>query len=418
MTESLMFSPLKLPNGQTLSNRLCKAAMEENLSETGQIPGRNLTTLYKRWSYGGAGLILTGNVMISPSALTGPGGIVLEDGVDIAPFKAWAEAGTANGNQLWMQINHPGRQLYLAMEEEAVAPSAVPVNIGKYSNLIAPPRALTDSEIHDLIDRFARTAALAEKAGFTGVQIHAAHGYLINQFLSPLTNKRTDKWGGSPENRARFLFQTLKAVRQAVSPDFCVSVKLNSADFQKGGFQLEDAMEVTKGLNLLGVDLLELSGGSYESPAMYGETDGTSTSKREAYFISFARRIATVATMPIMVTGGIYRKSTAIDALAKDEAGFNVDVLGIAKAIAHDPDLPNQWRSGSMQEVILPRVKWKNRTLAGVAATAVARRHIVRLSFGKSPGANLLPLTSLIWDRLRTKRLTKRYRTWRSNKST
>ena len=414
MTESSMFSELTLPNGQTLPNRLCKAAMEENLSEAGQVPGENLATLYGRWSRGGAGLILTGNVMISSEALTGPGGIVLEEGSNLKPFKEWAKAGTAQGNHFWMQINHPGRQMYLAMGDEAVAPSAIPVDIGKYSSLIAPPRALTDHEIEDLIDRFTTTAILAEKAGFTGVQIHAAHGYLINQFLSPLTNQRTDQWGGSPTNRSRFLFETIKSVRASVSPRFCVSVKLNSADFQKGGFQLEDAMEVTMGLDDLGIDLLELSGGNYESPAMYGETDGSSTSKREAYFIDFAREIASVASMPIMVTGGIYRKVTAIDALSKDEAGFNVDVLGIAKAIAHVPDLPNQWKAGTRSDIILQKVNWKNRTLAGVAATAVARRHIVRLSKGAKAGARLSPLVSLILDRFRTKKLTKRYRNWQS----
>lgn len=414
MTPPNLFSPLALPNGSELPNRLCKAAMEENLAESGQVPGDRLTTLYQRWADGGVGLILTGNVMIDPGAVTGPGGVVLEHGSDLTPFRKWADAGRSNGGHIWMQINHPGRQLYAALGEQAVAASPIGVDLGKYSKMMAVPRALEDAEILEIIERFATTAALAEQAGFTGVQVHAAHGYLINQFLSPLTNKRTDRWGGTPENRARFLYETVKAVRARVSPDFCVSVKLNSADFQKGGFQLEDAKEVTKVLNTLGLDLLELSGGSYESPAMYGQTEDTSTSRREAFFVDFAREIAAVAEMPIMVTGGIYRKVTAIDALAKDEAGFGVDVLGIAKALAHVPDLPNQWRQEQSLDVALPKVEWKNKTMAGVAISAIARRHLVRLSHGKKAGARLSPVFSLAWDRMRAKRLTKRYKAWRA----
>ena len=416
MTLPNLFSPLPLPNGEELPNRLCKAAMEENLAEPGQVPGDHLITLYQRWADGGVGLILTGNVMIDPSAVTGPGGVVLEDGSDLTPFRKWADAGRSNGGHIWMQINHPGRQLYAALGEQAVAASAIGVDLGKYTKMMAVPRALEDAEILEIIERFATTAALAEQSGFTGVQVHAAHGYLINQFLSPLTNKRNDRWGGTPENRARFLYETVKAVRARVSADFCVSVKLNSADFQKGGFQVEDAKEVTKVLNTLGLDLLELSGGSYESPAMYGQTDATSTSRREAFFVDFAREIAAVAEMPIMVTGGIYRKSTAVDALAKDEAGFGVDVLGIAKALAHVPDLPNQWRQEQSHDVELPKVEWKNKTIAGVAISAIARRHLVRMSHGKKAGTRLSPLISLAWDRMRAKRLTKRYKAWRADR--
>jgi 2,4-dienoyl-CoA reductase-like NADH-dependent reductase (Old Yellow Enzyme family) len=414
MTTPNLFSLLTLPNGAELPNRLCKAAMEENLAEPGQVPGDRLTTLYQRWADGGVGLILTGNVMIDPGAVTGPGGVVLEHGSDLTPFRKWADAGRSNGGHIWMQINHPGRQLYAALGEQAVAASPIGVDLGKYSKMMAVPRALEDAEVLEIIERFATTAALAEQAGFTGVQVHAAHGYLINQFLSPLTNKRTDRWGGTPENRARFLYETVKAVRAQVSADFCVSVKLNSADFQKGGFQVEDAKEVTKVLNTLGLDLLELSGGSYESPAMYGQTDDTSTSRREAFFVDFAREIAAVAEMPIMVTGGIYRKSTAVDALARDEAGFGVDVLGIAKALAHVPDLPNQWRLEQSLNVDLPKVEWKNKTMAGVAISAIARRHLVRMSHGKKVGARLSPVISLAWDRIRAKRLTKRYKAWRA----
>lgn len=417
MSDSPLFTPLKLPNGAVLPNRLCKAAMEENLSAPGQVPGAQLRQLYTGWAKGGVGLVLTGNVMVTPSALTGPGGVVLEEGTDLAPFREWAQAAKPEGGHLFMQINHPGRQMFAAMGEQAVAPSPVPVDLGQHSKLLAQPRALEDAEIREIIARFATTAALAEAAGFTGVQVHAAHGYLISQFLSPLVNKRTDQWGGSRENRARFLLETVKAVRAKVSPGFCVSVKLNSADFQKGGFDFEDAKWVAAQLNTLGLDLLELSGGNYESPAMQGHTDDSSTSKREAYFIDFARQIAAVTRVPIMVTGGIYRKATAEAALAKDAHGFGVEVLGIGRAMAYVPDLPDQWRKGRMTDITLPDVTWKNRTMAGMAVMALTKRQLTRAAEGKGAIWRASPLLTVIGDQMKTRKLVKRYRAWRARGS-
>lgn len=414
MTAPALFAPLILPNGAVLPNRLCKAAMEENLSAPGQVPGPELFCLYEGWARGGVGLVLTGNVMVSPSALTGPGGVVLQAGTELAPFRAWARAGTPVGGHLWMQINHPGRQMFAAMGEQAVAPSPVPVGLGQHSKLLAQPRALEEGEIREIIARFATTAALAEQAGFTGVQVHAAHGYLISQFLSPLVNKRADQWGGSRENRARFLLETVKAVRAKVSPGFCVSVKLNSADFQKGGFDFEDAKWVAMQLNSLGLDLLELSGGNYESPAMQGAADDSSTSKREAYFIDFARQIAEVTTVPIMVTGGIYRLATAEAALARDSKGFGVEVLGIGRAMAYVPDLPNQWSAGKMTQVNLPAVTWKNRTMAGMATMALTKRQLNRAAAGKGAEWGASPLLTVIRDQMKTQKLTKRYKAWRA----
>lgn len=409
MNPSALFEPLTLPNGAVLPNRLCKAAMEENLSAPGQVPGQDLFRLYKAWAEGGVGLVLTGNVMISPAAMTGPGGVVLQAGTDLAPFREWARIAKPPGGHLWMQINHPGRQTMEALGEQAVAPSAIRVDIGEHSKLMAEPKALDEAEIRELIKRYADTAQQAEAAGFTGVQIHAAHGYLISQFLSPLVNKRTDQWGGSLENRARFLLETVKAVRARVSQGFCVSVKLNSADFQKGGFDVEDAKWVAGQLNGLGIDLLELSGGSYESPAMQGHTDDSSTSKREVYFIDFARDIASVASMPIMVTGGVHRLKTAEAAI-----GNGVDVLGIGRAMAFVPDLPAQWKAGRIADVTLPEITWKNRTLAGLATMALVKRQLNRLASGKRPKAGLSPAISLVTDQMKAKKLTKRYRAWRA----
>jgi len=429
-----MFTPLTLPNGQVLPNRLCKAAMEENLCDAGQLPGDRLFTLYRQWASGGAGLLLTGNVMICPDALTGPGGVVLQQGTPLQPFQQWAiagrtRAGRSGASQLWMQISHPGRQMYAALGEQAVAPSNVAVDIGKFSKLLAQPRALTSDEIEALIERFATTAALAEQAGFTGVQIHAAHGYLLSQFLSPLTNRRSDQWGGSLENRAQFLLRVVDAVRAKVQPGFAVAVKLNSADFQRGGFALADAKWVVTELNKKPVDLVELSGGSYESPAMQGsgqDEDGnahsepqvepqSSTAQREAYFIDFARDIASVATMPIMVTGGITRLAVAEQALAENSDGFGVDVLGIARAMAFEPNLPNAWQAGEKATVHVPVVAWDNKTIASLAMMALAKGQLERLAKGRAPKPDMSPLLALIAERWRTARRTKRYKKWRQS---
>lgn len=413
MNKDLLFSPLTLPNGAVLPNRLCKAAMEENLSIEGQLPGEKLFTLYQRWAEGGVGLQISGNVMIVPDALTGPGGVVLQDDSQLDLFKTWAEAGKAAGGHFWMQINHPGRQVYAAMGEQAVGPSDIAVSIPGFDKLLAKPRALKSSEIETLVQRFARTAQLAELAGFTGVQIHAAHGYLISQFLSPLVNNRTDQWGGSLENRARFLFETLKAVKASVSPDFCLSVKLNSADFQKGGFELDDAKWVATELEKIGLDLLEMSGGNYESPAMTGTTDHTSTSKREAYFIEFAREVSSVVSIPIMVTGGILNSEVARSALAEDDQGFGVKVLGLGRGLAFNPDLPNLWKAGQNSSVDLPEIKWSSKTLASLALMSVAKTQLKRLASGKPAKIGVSPLLATLADQLKTRRQTRRYRKWR-----
>ena len=216
------FQPLHLPNGTVIPNRIAKAAMEENLADAGQGPSAELLRLYQAWADGGAGLLITGNVMVDRRAMTGPGGVVLEDERQLDKFREWARISRAQGAQVWMQINHPGRQMQANLGQQTVAPSAVALELGGLSKMFPVPKALDEAEIQTLIQRYARTAQLAEQAGFTGVQVHAAHGYLLSQFLSPLSNKRSDRWGGPLENRARFLLEVVKAVRAAVAPSFCV----------------------------------------------------------------------------------------------------------------------------------------------------------------------------------------------------
>ncbi|MDP9917517.1 2,4-dienoyl-CoA reductase-like NADH-dependent reductase (Old Yellow Enzyme family) [Variovorax boronicumulans] len=407
MNSSPLFLPLTLPNGSVLPNRLAKAAMEENMADAGQLPGAALHDLYRVWAQGGAGLILTGNVMIDGRALTGPGGVVLEADTPLERFTEWAAAARSGGAQVWMQINHPGRQVQSNMGGTAWAPSSVALDLGKHSKLFVQPRAMSEAEIAETVDRFAATAQAAERAGFTGVQVHAAHGYLLSQFLSPLTNQRTDAWGGSLENRARFLLDVVRAVRARVARGFAVAVKLNSADFQRGGFSENDAKQVIRWLNDEAVDLVELSGGSYESPAMQGRTADGRTLAREAYFLEFARELAAEARMPVMTTGGIVRR-----AVAERVLGEGVAVVGMATALAVAPDLPARWRAGEDAAAQSPQVDWKDQVMAALARMALVKRRLRTLRPGRNSAPAHSPFLSLVLDQLRTKRLTKRYRRW------
>ena len=345
---------LRLPCGATLPNRLAKGAMTEGLATANGVPTPALDRLYRCWSEGGAGMHLTGNVIIDRDHLERPGNVII-DRPPSAEMKAalasWAKAGTVAGNHLWMQISHAGRQTQVLVNKTPKAPSAV--KLGLPGGQFGEPVPLTHDEIEDLIGRFATAASAAKEAGFTGVQIHAAHGYLLSQFLSPRANQRTDQWGGSLENRARFLLEAVRRVRAAVGPAFPVSVKLNSADFQKGGFAFEDSLQVARWLEAEGVDLLEISGGSYEQPAMM-DLDGmepadrpkvaASTAAREAYFVDFAKAMkAELKAMPLMVTGGFRSRAAMEHALSSGAA----DLIGIGRPLCGDPDACNKLLAGA-----------------------------------------------------------------------
>ena len=402
---SNVFTPFTLPNGQTIKNRLAKAAMEENMAQANQLPGDALFRLYRAWAEGGVGLIITGNVMVDHLAMTGPGGLALEAQTPLAPFQQLAKEAKRNNTRLWMQINHPGRQVFAKMGGKVLSPSDIPLNMGKHSHLFGQPKAMTETEINDVVSRFVTTASLAKQAGYDGVQIHAAHGYLLAQFLSPLTNKRKDEWGGSLENRARLLLTIVQQVREQCGKDFDVAVKLNSADFQRGGFDVDDARDVVGMLAQLNVDLVELSGGSYEAPAMQGRTADDRTLAREAYFLTFAEQVASTTTIPIMTTGGIRKL-----AVAQRVIQSGVDMVGIASALALTPDLPNQWRASPDTLGVIPVVNWKDKTLSGLATMAQVKRQLRRVGNGKRPSQNTNPIISLILDQLRSAKLTKRYR--------
>ena len=235
--------------------------------------------------------------------------------------------------------------------------SASDVQLAIPGNRFGKPSPLTKAEIADLVERFAIASKACKDAGFTGVQIHGAHGYLISQFLSPRANLRTDEYGGSLENRARFLLEIVAAVRSAVGPSFPIGVKLNSADFQKGGFEFDDSITVVKWLEQASVDMMEISGGSYEQPRLMGQDgidadDGPkvapSTAAREAYFVDFAKAMQAHVNIPLMVTGGFRTRAAMEQAL---EAGA-ADAIGLGRPMCLMTDAPKRLLEGADE---LPR---------------------------------------------------------------
>ncbi|MEO5641387.1 MAG: NADH:flavin oxidoreductase/NADH oxidase family protein [Sphingomicrobium sp.] len=352
-------SPLTLPCGAVLKNRLAKAALTEGLADPLNRATERHERIYRLWSEGGAGLVITGNVQVDRRCLERPGNVAIDGNDGIDALRRYAKAGTSGGNHLWMQINHPGRQTPEAINPHPLAPSAIQLQVA--GGGFGQPVAATAEDIADLVARFAHVATVARETGFTGVQIHAAHGYLISQFLSPIANHRTDQWGGSLENRARFLLDVVAAVRAAVGADFPIAVKLNSADFQKGGFTDDDARQVTAWLGEAGIDLLELSGGTYEQLVMIGagqspETEAPireSTRHREAYFLQTAASLRPAATMPFMVTGGFRSAEGMRQALASGAT----DLIGLGRPMCVEPDLPLRLLNG--ETAIGPT--WENR---------------------------------------------------------
>ncbi|MGV9413580.1 NADH:flavin oxidoreductase/NADH oxidase family protein [Nocardia sp. NPDC003693] len=404
---SPVFDPFTLPNGAVIPNRLVKAAMEENMAAPGQLPGEALFQLYRRWSRGGAGLIITGNVMVHAEALTGPGGVVLDERSPLEPFRQWAIAAKSGGARVWMQINHPGRQVRADMPGVAWAPSAIRVDIGRNSGRFAEPVAMSAQQIEQTVGRFAETARRAEAAGFDGVEIHAAHGYLLSQFLSPLSNRRTDEWGGTLENRARLLLDIVRAVRAVVAPGFAVAVKLNSADFQRGGFDAGDAAGVIALLAPLGVDVVELSGGSYEAPAMTGQAGDERTRAREAYFLGLAEDLAVSSPLPLMLTGGVVRLP-----VAEEIRSGGIDLVGMGSALALDPELPNRWRHDPAAAVVIAPVRMRDKAVASAASMARVRQQLRRLGAGRDPRPGIHPGWALIRETLLQQRALRGYRRW------
>ena len=376
-------APLRLASADVLPNRLAKAAMSETLGDldTGE-PTDELIRLYERWGRSGAGVLITGNVMVDRGGRGEPGNVLVEDERHLPALRRWAEAAQAHGARLWMQINHAGRQSPRRLSKRPVAPSAVPLR--GFFGMFAKPRALEPREIEEIVARFAATAAVAKEAGFAGVEVHGAHGYLVSQFLSPLTNLRDDAWGGDAARRRRFAVEIVRAIRRATGPSFTIAFKLNSADFQRGGFEVGESIEVAKALEAEGVDLIEVSGGTYEKPAMSGSEERAqraSTRAREAYFLEYAQQIRAATTVPLMLTGGLRSAAAMSEAI---ESGA-IDVIGIARPMTYEPELPARLLSGEQAAATPIEVRTRVRRITDLAQVAWYQQQMLRIAAGDEP---------------------------------
>lgn len=387
---SSLAQPIKLRSGSTLINRVCKSAMNETIATGEGRVVREFEVLYRAWAEGGSGLLVTGNVMVDKRHANEPLAVAVEDKRDLLLLRLWANAAKSQGGQIWAQLNHPGKQSPKFLNEQPLAPSAVPLA----SDMFIPPRELTECEILDIIERFATTASILQEAGFDGVQLHGAHGYLISQFLSPNHNKREDQWGGSLENRMRFVVTIYKTIREKLGNEFGVGIKLNSSDFQKGGFTQEESMEVCKALDELGIDLIEISGGSWENPVNRRGDQKESTKKREAYFLEFAEQLKQNVEAPIMVTGG-FRSQKAMEEAIDSGA---VDIIGLARPLVVDPELPNKMFSSKGNSSSVKPISTGIKKIDDMAIMEISwySDQIRRISEGKRPKTKVRGIFSVI----------------------
>jgi 2,4-dienoyl-CoA reductase-like NADH-dependent reductase (Old Yellow Enzyme family) len=397
-------TPLSLSNKLTLDNRLAKSAMSERLATRDGRVSAELVRLYERWARSGAGLLVTGNVMVDARALGESGNVVVEDERDLEGLRAWAQAARSGGARVLMQINHPGRQAPRTLTRHLVAPSAV--GLKGAGPLFAKPRALEPLEIEQIIGRFAQTARIAEKAGFDGVQIHGAHGYLVSQFLSPRSNRRDDAWGGDAPRRRRFLLEIVRAVRAAVSDDFVVALKLNSADFQKGGFDEAESMALLEVLDGEGLDLVEISGGTYESAKMFEETvpRRESSERREAFFLDYVEKARARIRCPLMLTGGFRTRAGMEEALS----GGAIEIVGLARPMAVDPDLPADLLANRRHATLPVKLATGLANLDSVIQGSWYQAQIDRMGRGREPDPALgrwLPVLRYLSGRRVTERV-------------
>jgi len=335
---SALFSPFKLPCGVTLENRIVKSAMSDSLGDGTGHPTDGQSRLYQRWAQGGLAASIIGEVQCSPRFAEKPGNLVLDETTDLGRFADLTTVGHANGAALWIQLGHAGALAY--------APTSNPVGPSTLSLDGLDCAEITSEAIAEIPAGFARTAALAKQAGFSGVQIHAAHGFLLSQFLSPLFNKRSDAYGGSIENRMRLLLESITAVRDAVGPAYPIAIKLNSSDQLEGGLTEDDALKVVEALDKTSIDLIDISGGTY-FPGAKSASDGAA---KGPYVLDFAIAARALTLKPLMLTGGFKTRAQVEDALT-----IGVDVIGLARALVIEPSLPDLWHADQMPAPQFPR---------------------------------------------------------------
>lgn len=325
-------------NGMTLQNRLIRSATWEGMCDPDGRPTEKLASYYRMLARGGAGLIITGYAFVRPDGKQLPGQMGAHDDTFAGDLKLVASAVHPEGAKICLQLVHAGGQTReAACGRQPLAPSSV-----KVDQFPEQPAALTKLEIAELVAAFGAAGRRAKDAGFDAVQLHAAHGYLINQFLSPLTNRRSDEYGGGLENRSRFLMEAYRSIRQAVGRDFPVLVKINGGDNLEGGLEIDDAVAAARMLDEEGVNALEVSGGTPASGDGVPVRQKIEAREQEAYNLPFAVRIKNAVNCPVMVVGGMRSFELAAGIVRREEA----DYISLSRPLIREPDLPRRWQEG------------------------------------------------------------------------
>lgn len=334
-----LFSPVALGN-LTLKNRLVRSATAECLAS--EPVGRAtpaLADLYTTLARGGVGLIITGHAYVAAAGKAHPEMLSAHCAQMVPGLRSLAEAAHAAGGRIALQINHGGRQCDSRSTPVTLAPSAVSLPSG------STPQEMTPGDIVEAIEAFGQAARCAKDSGFDAVQIHAAHGYLIGQFLSPHTNRRTDRWGGDFERRLRFLAAVCEAARGQVGPDYPLFIKLgmmDNLDRVPDGLTPDDGARIVARLADLGLDAVEVSGGYGGGQGDFNQRRAVGTKAPEGYFRPLARRAKAATHLPVILVGGLRSRAVMDDVLATGDA----DLISLCRPLIREPDLPNRLRTG------------------------------------------------------------------------
>ena len=332
---------LVLPCGAVLKNRLAKSPMTDSLANGEGDPTEGQLRLYERWAEGGTSLSMIGEVQVDPRFPENPGNLVLGAHSDQQALQSLVKRALIEGAHFWPQLGHAGARSHPSVSEPK-GPSALDIDGLQCAGMSV-------DDIQELPSMYARAAVHAKNAGFSGVQIHAGHGWLLSQFLSPLFNRRSDGYGGSVEARCRIVLEVIDNVRRAVGPSYPVGIRINATDKMEGGLTEDDALEVVRLLDRTSIDLIDFSGGTY-FPGAKASSDGPN---RGPYFLETARRAKAITNVPLMATGGFKRREQAVDAVASGA----VDMVGLARAMALDPQLAKAWLTEEGGDPDFPRFK-------------------------------------------------------------
>jgi 2,4-dienoyl-CoA reductase-like NADH-dependent reductase (Old Yellow Enzyme family) len=332
-----LFEPISFA-GLDLKNRMVRSATYEKRADVDGVVTDALINMYAELATGGSGLIITGNTLVHTSGLSVPQMLCIHNDHYIGPLKKLTDTVHGLGGTMVMQLSHGGRQCFPKYMGGAqpIAPSAVFDPSTKIT-----PRAMEDGEIWEIVEAFADAAWRAFIAGFDGIQIHAAHGYLVNEFLSPHTNRRNDYWGGDEEMRFHFISEIIDAIRREVGSNLPIMVKVNSDDFVSGGLRPEESLRIAKRLQALGVCAIEVSGGMMEAGSLTVRPNIDDVSK-EAYFRKSAAMFSRELDIPVMVVGGIRSRAVAEDILQSADA----ELVSFARPLLREPDLPKKFMEG------------------------------------------------------------------------